>query len=78
MEPEVLLLTSDEVAEILRVSKRTLQNYRTEAKLPYYQISRKIIRYRANDVIQFLQNSSSCGYQKDSYKKLLKQYLVRL
>jgi predicted site-specific integrase-resolvase len=78
MESEILLLTSDDVAKILRISKRTLQNYRTEGKLVYYKCSRKNIIYRAEDVIAFLKQSNCCSYQKDTYQKLIEKYRVHL
>jgi len=68
---ETLFLTTDEVLRMLRVSKRTLQNYRTESKLPFYKVSSKTIRYRVIDVITFLQNSSCSSYQKDTYNKYI-------
>ena len=39
MDNSNLFLNSEDVATILRVSKRTLQNYRTEGKLMYYKVS---------------------------------------
>ena len=38
MDNSNLFLTSEDVATILRVSKRTLQNYRSEGKLMYYKV----------------------------------------
>ena len=78
MEPEILFIKSDEVAKILRVSKRTLQNYRTEGKLVYYQFSKKNILYRKIDVIDFLKNSSSCSYDKDTINRLIQKNVVKL
>ena len=73
-----LFLTSDDVATILMVSKRTLQNYRTEGKLMYYRFSRKTIRYRVEDVVEFLKQSNCCSFQKDRINKLLEKYVVKL
>lgn len=39
-----LLLTSQQVADILHVSLRTLQKYRDEGRLNYVRISPRIIR----------------------------------
>ena len=69
-----LVLDSEAVAAILMVSKRTLQNYRSESKLKYYQLSRKTIRYKIGDVMEFLKQSSCCSYQKDRIITLLKKY----
>lgn len=62
---KVLFLTSEEVMRLLRVSKRTLQNYRTESKLQFYKMSSKTIRYKKSDVLIFIQNSSCSSYLKD-------------
>ena len=78
MDNSNMLLTSEAVAAILIVSKRTLQNYRTEGKLKYYQISRKNIRYRVEDVVEFLKQSSRCSYQKDRINALIEKYVVKL
>lgn len=72
-----MFLTSEAVAAILMVSKRTLQNYRSEGKLMYYRISRKNIRYRVEDVVEFLKQSSCCSYQKDRINALIEKYIVK-
>ena len=50
MDNSNLFLDSKAVAAILMVSKRTLQNYRSEGKLVFYKISPKTIRYRVEAV----------------------------
>ena len=74
MENSKLFLKSDEVAAILMISKRTLQNYRADGRLKYYKLSRKVIFYRAEDVLELLQQSWCCSYQKDRAYALLKKY----
>lgn len=69
-----MFLTSEAVAAILMVSKRTLQNYRSEGKLMYYRVSRKNILYRVEDVVEFLKQSSCCSYQKDRINALIEKY----
>lgn len=78
MDNSNLFLTSENVAAILMVSKRTLQNYRSEGKLVYYKISPKVIRYRVEDVVEFLKQSNCCSYQKDRVNALIKKYLIKL
>ena len=78
MDNSNLFLTSEDFATILRVSKRTLQNYRTEGKLMYYKISPKVIRYRVVDVVEFLKQSNCCSYQKDRVNELIRKCLVKL
>lgn len=46
-------LTTEEVSKLLKVSKRTLQNYRDEGKLGFSQIGSKIY-YRSTDIEAFL------------------------
>lgn len=47
-EPE-MWLTSDEVADLLKISTRTLQRMRTEKSIPYSMIRNKCI-YRFSDI----------------------------
>ncbi len=76
MEGSKLFLKSDEVATILMISKRTLQNYRSDGRLKYYKLSRKVILYRAEDVVELLKQSWCCSYQKDRVNALLRKYGV--
>ena len=46
-------LTDREVSEKLKVSRRTLQDYRAEGKIPYYQLGGKIL-YRESDIEKML------------------------
>ena len=56
------LLTDKEVAYLLKVSRRTLQDYRNNGILPYTQVGGKIL-YRASDIERTLMN----GY-KEAYR----------
>ncbi len=55
-------LTDKEVSARLKVSRRTLQDYRTEGRIPYYQLGGKVL-YRESDIQQVLDN----GY-RDAFK----------
>lgn len=57
------LLTDKEVAFLLKVSRRTLQDYRNNGILPYTQVGGKIL-YRASDIEKTLMK----GY-KEAYRK---------
>jgi excisionase family DNA binding protein len=48
-------LSSDEAAEFLKVSKKTLKRYRDSGKLPFSKDARKI-RYKKSDIIKYLNN----------------------
>ncbi len=49
-------LDNEEVGNILKVSKRTLQTYRDRGILPYSQIGNKIY-YKADDIQSHLENN---------------------
>ena len=55
-------LTDKEVSARLKVSRRTLQDYRTEGRIPYYQLGGKVL-YRESDIQRVLDN----GY-RDAFK----------
>jgi excisionase family DNA binding protein len=46
-------LTDREVSQLLKISRRCLQDYRTEGKIPFYRIGGKIL-YQAGDIEHFL------------------------
>ena len=46
-------IDNQEICELLKISKRTLQTYRDEKLLPYSQINHKIY-YRVADIDRFL------------------------
>ena len=54
-------LTGDEVCHILGISKRTLQNYRDQRKITFYQIGRKIY-YKASEVDDLLERHHIKSY----------------
>jgi len=49
-------VTDRELSERLRVSRRTLQEYRSAGTIPYYLICGKIL-YNENEIQQFLDDS---------------------
>ncbi len=55
-------LTDKEVSAKLRVSRRTLQDYRNEGRIPYCQLGGKVL-YRESDIQRVLDN----GY-RDAFK----------
>jgi len=61
-------LKSTDVEFILRISKRTLQNYRDEGRIKYIRISRKTILYRIKDVEELLMKSTCSSFRKDTFK----------
>ena len=63
LEKLLELLTDKEVAFLLKVSRRTLQDYRNNGILPYTQVGGKIL-YRASDIEKTLMK----GY-KEAYRK---------
>ena len=58
------LLTDKEVAFLLKVSRRTLQDYRNNGILPYTQVGGKIL-YRASDIEKTLMKGYKEAYRKE-------------
>lgn len=50
------LLDNQDILQMLKISARSLQRYRSSGKLPYYTISGKIY-YKLSDVHQFVRDS---------------------
>ena len=53
-------LTDKEVVKLLKISKRTLQDYRLDGELPFYRIGAKVL-YRASDIDRFLESRFQNG-----------------
>ena len=49
-------LTDDELSKILRVSRRTLQEYRSAGVIPYYLVQGKAL-YKESDIEKILNDS---------------------
>ncbi|ALU24823.1 helix-turn-helix domain-containing protein [Myroides odoratimimus] len=50
------LLDNQDILQMLKISHRSLQRYRSTGKLPYYTISGKLY-YKLSDVHQFIRES---------------------
>ncbi len=59
------LLDNQDLLQMLKISNRSLQRYRSSGKLPYYTISGKVY-YKLSDVHQFIRESFSAnvGWKK--------------
>lgn len=66
-------LNSKEVEYILRISKRTLQNYRDDGRIKFFRVSKKSILYRIKDVEELLMKSSCSSYRKDTFKNYINE-----
>jgi len=53
-----VLLDNQDVLQMLKISSRSLQRYRSYGRLPYYTISGKLY-YKLSDVHQFIRDSFS-------------------
>lgn len=54
------LLDNQDILQMLKISNRSLQRYRSSGKLPYYTISGKLY-YKLSDVHQFIRESFSAN-----------------
>ena len=57
------LLDNQDVLQILKISSRSLQRYRSSGRLPYYTISGKLY-YKLSDVEQFIRENFNNKWQK--------------
>ncbi|HKK47349.1 MAG TPA: helix-turn-helix domain-containing protein [Balneolaceae bacterium] len=55
-------LTTEEVMEMMSVSRRTVQNYRDEGKIPFFQEGRKIL-YPRKGIEAFLRDNMMKAYR---------------
>lgn len=56
-------LTDRELSAKLKLSRRTLQDYRNEGRIPFIQLGGKIL-YRESDVEQLLRNAYREAYRQ--------------
>jgi len=57
------LLDNQDILQLLKISARSLQRYRSSGKLPYYTISGKIY-YKLSDIHQFVRESFTVPMSK--------------
>lgn len=57
------LLDNQDLLQMLKISHRSLQRYRSSGKLPYYTISGKLY-YKLSDVHQFIRESFNIPLQR--------------
>lgn len=62
------LLDNQDLLQMLKVSGRSLQRYRSSGKLPYYTISGKLY-YKLSDVHQFIRESFTAPLPKANARK---------
>ena len=58
------VLTDKELSGMLKVSRRSLQDYRNEGRIPYIQLGGKIL-YRESDIEQVLKNGYRKAYREE-------------
>ncbi len=54
--PQTVLLNLTEVAAYLKVTTRTVSEWRRKRSLPHLRISRKCCRYRLEDIDRWMQS----------------------
>lgn len=57
-------LTDKELSAMLKISRRSLQDYRNEGRIPYIQLGGKIL-YRESDIEQVLKNGYRKAYREE-------------
>ncbi|MFV0268434.1 MAG: helix-turn-helix domain-containing protein [Draconibacterium sp.] len=54
--------TDDELSKKLKISRRSLQDYRNEGRIPYIKLGGKIL-YRASDIEKMLEDGYRQGFR---------------
>lgn len=62
------LLDNQDLLQMLKISQRSLQRYRSSGRLPYYTISGKLY-YKLSDVHQFIRESFNAPIRSIKDKK---------
>ena len=55
-------MTDKQLAEVLKISRRTLQDYRTNGILSYYMVGGKVL-YKESDVLKLLEDNYYPAYK---------------
>ncbi|MBV3102061.1 helix-turn-helix domain-containing protein [Bacteroides thetaiotaomicron] len=55
-------MTDKQLAEVLKISRRTLQDYRTNGILSYYMVGGKVL-YKESDVLKLLEDNYYPSYK---------------
>lgn len=58
------LLTSAEVAALLKTTPITIQNWTRRGTIPAIRVNRRIVRYRITDVLAALENDAAAHIQE--------------
>lgn len=59
-------LTSEELCSILKISRRTLQNYRDDGIFPFIQLPGKVL-FRESDIRKVLEDRFRSAYNIEDY-----------
>lgn len=57
-------ITDSELAEKLKLTRRTLVEYRMNGKIPYYKIGGKLL-YKESDILRLLENNRMEAFDND-------------
>lgn len=55
-------MTDKQLAEVLKISRRTLQDYRTNGILSYYMVGGKVL-YKESDILKLLEDNYYPSYK---------------
>lgn len=55
-------VTEQELSKVLKITKRTLIEYRRNGKLPYYKIGGKIL-YKEQDIMEILERNKVLAFE---------------
>ena len=54
---EIKLLTPKEVAEMLRVSVKTVYSWVNSGRIPYYKLAGSVVRFKEDEILKWIEES---------------------
>jgi excisionase family DNA binding protein len=61
---ERAILNKDEAADFLRIKRRTLDDWMRRGRIPYIKLPSKAVRFRADQLLEFLGKFETGGSAK--------------
>jgi excisionase family DNA binding protein len=59
LEGKLEIMTPDEVAELLRVSRRTINNLVATEAIPFVRIGRRVVRFKRHAITKWLREQNT-------------------
>ena len=68
-----IFVDSQELSHLISISPRTLERLRSDGRIPFYKIGRRMVRYRVQEVEAALEKTKFCHRPYARMQKTLKR-----